>query len=364
MQLHLLLLDEGFMSGALTAIGLRDAGCRVTIAAAVGGRSHYDAQGIAWSLAPSLDSTNLLPTIDALVRQHDVDYVLPLTEPLQALLWDRPMAWSNRIFPRPGSAYRALLRDKYCLSEFVGHRGVRIPKQVRLDDGLEQAIESLGLPMVVKGATGSGGRRTWIVRSLGEARKAVARMRREAAASFAQRYVSGPTFLVGGMFSRGRPLRIYAGVKLAQYPRRTGPASLIDSVRDEELLNEAYRVFAALEWTGVASADFVRDADGRYWFLELNPRPWGSIAAARAAGVDLWSPLVTLLRGEDPEADLRYVEGVAYPIFPLALLSLRSWRSPRGILGIWRAEKSEWRPVGQGLHLTHRLIRMAARWAR
>ena len=34
--------------------------------------------------------------------------------------------------------------------------------------------------------------------------------------------------------------------------------------------------------------DFVRDAAGRYHFLELNPRPWGSIeAAARAAHAGL-----------------------------------------------------------------------------
>src|SRR5690242_5543722 len=224
------------MSGALAAIGLRDAGCRVTIAAAAGGRAHYDALGIAWSLVPTLDSPDFLRTIDALVRQHNVDYVLPLTEPLQALLWDQQMTWGDRIFPRPSARHRALLRDKYSLSAFVSHCGVQIPEQLPLDEAVGAAIESLGLPMVVKGIAGSGGRKTRIVQSLGEATAAAARMRREGMRSFAQRYVSGLTFLVGGTFSQGRPLRIYAGVKLAQYPARTGPASLIESVRDEQLI--------------------------------------------------------------------------------------------------------------------------------
>jgi len=352
------------MSGALTAIGLRDAGCRVTIAAAVGGRAHYDAQRIAWSLVPTLDSPDFLPTTDALVSQLGVDFVLPLTESLQTMLWDREIAWGGRVFPRPDPGRRALLKDKYCLSAFVGERGVRIPEQLRLDDGDDNPVKSLGLPIVVKGVVGSGGRHTRIARSLGAAKVAAARMRGDGIRCFVQRYVTGPTFLVGGMFSRGRPVRIYAGMKRAQYPARTGPASLIESVRDEQLINEASRVFDALEWTGIASADFVRDAKGRYWFLEINPRPWGSIAAANASGVDLWSPMMAMLRGEESPADLRYAEGVAYPIFPLAFLSPRSWRPLSGIVASLRAERKVWRPVGQALHLAHRLARMAGRWAR
>lgn len=352
------------MSGALTAIGLRDAGCRVTIAAAIGGRAHYDARGIAWSLVPRFDSPAFQPTIDALVRQGDVDYVLPLTEPLQALLWGQQLAWSGLVFPRADGEHRALLRDKYCLSEFVGQHGIRVPEQLRLADGVEHAVQALGLPMVVKGVRGSGGRRTWIVRSLGAAKTAAARLRHAGIRFFAQRYVYGSTFLVGGTFRRGRPLRIYAGVKRAQYPPRTGPASLIESVRNEQLIEKASQLFAALDWSGVASADFVRDAKGQFWFLEMNPRPWGSIAAARAAGVDLWTPMVGVLRGEDFPADLRYTEGVGYPILPLAFLSPPSWRSPREIVAALRNESSVWRPFGQALHLTHRLARMAGRWAR
>jgi biotin carboxylase len=271
------------------------------------------------------------------------------------------MAWSDRIFPRPSARYRALLRDKYCLSAFVS-QCAHIPEQRRLDEGVGAAIESLGLPMVVKGVAGSGGRKTRIVRSLGEATAAAARLRREGMPSFAQRYVSGPTFLVGGTFSQGRPLRIYAGVKLAQYPPRTGPASLIESVRDDQLIEQASRVFAALEWSGVASADFVRDAQGRYWFLEMNPRPWGSIAAAKASGVDLWSPLAAMLAGEESSADLRFAEGVAYSIVPLAFLSPGSWFARGGIVSSLRAERNVWLPMGQAFHLTHRLARMASRW--
>ena len=83
----------------------------------------------------------------------------------------------------------------------------------------------------------------------------------------------------------------------------------------------ARRVFRLLEWTGFASADFVRGRDGRYYFLEVNPRPWGSIAAAADAGVDLFTPYVALLRGETVVPDLHCRDGVVSTLFPQRMTS-------------------------------------------
>jgi hypothetical protein len=367
MQLHLLLLDEGFMSGAYTAIGLRDAGCRITIIAGTGGHGHYDGRNIDWSLAPAINSREYLCAIDGLVRRSTYDYVLPLTEPIQALLWDAAPSWSDRIFPPTAKWQRELLRDKRRLAEFAATRGIAVPEHRALpcDDALDTAIASLGKPLVVKGSTGRGGSTTHIVHSLPAAREAMARVRRTGAACFAQRYVAPPTYLAGGIFVAGCPLRLYAGIKVAQHPRLTGPATMMRSLRDERLLNAATTAMRALEWTGIASIDFVRDAAGRYLLLEVNPRPWGSIAAASAAGVDFFAPLAAVLRGEQPVPELGYRAGVECGVFPLALLAAQSWRSPRALRGALRGFRSDrgiWRPWRQARHLVHRLARVAHNW--
>ena len=367
MQLHLLLLDEGFMSGAYTAVGLRDAGCRVTIVGATGGRGHYDGRDIHWSLAPRANSPRYLPSLDRLVRRNTYDYVLPLTEPIQALLWDEAPSWGDRVYPRTAEWQRTLLRDKYRLAEFAALRGIGVPEHRSLSDdaSLANAVESLGLPVVVKGAVGRGGSTTHIARSLAAAREAVTSVRRAGTDAFAQRYIVGQTYLVGGTFRDGCPLRLYAGVKLAQHPRRTGPATIIRSYFDERLLNAATATIAAIGWSGIASMDFVRDTDGRFLLLEVNPRPWGSIGAAAAAGVDLYGPLVELLRDEPPVDDLEFRSDVEHVVFPLALLSSESWRSPASLasaLGELRANSGMWRPLGQARHLTHRLLRVARDW--
>src|SRR5215471_19469359 len=121
---HLLLLDEGFMSGAYTAIGLRDAGCRVTIVAGVGGRGHYDGRNITWSLAPRVANAGFLTAVDGLVRRGEFDRVLPLTEPIQSSLWDAAPEWSDRVFPAVAEWQRVILRDKLRLTEHMRSRGI------------------------------------------------------------------------------------------------------------------------------------------------------------------------------------------------------------------------------------------------
>jgi hypothetical protein len=124
-------------------------------------------------------------------------------------------------------------------------------------------------------------------------------------------------------------------------------------------------VFRELAWTGFASADFMRRRDGSYVLLEINPRPWGSIAAAAAAGVDLFTPFAILISGGSPTVDLTFRSREDCRIFPRYLLSPasyslrgaghalrdllgpqgREWRDPRFLLYALRrmAGPAPWR---------------------
>ena len=41
-----------------------------------------------------------------------------------------------------------------------------------------------------------------------------------------------------------------------------------------------------LEWSGLFMLELLRDGDGKRWFVELNGRAWGSMALARAVGLE------------------------------------------------------------------------------
>jgi hypothetical protein len=334
---RVLLLDEGFVSGALTALGLQRAGCSVDVIAATGGAGVCHTDAGTWRLAPRVGDPELL---DLISRQGEYDVVYAVTEPLQHLL--------------SGS-----LGDKRRTSAQMRAAGVVVPDEHSAENetDLRDATRELGTPLVVKGSVGRGGKTTFIVRSSRDARRAASRIRALGVDPFAQAYIDGVTHLAGGLFENGRALRLYCGAKRVQVPARTGPAAELVSTDDPAFTNVALRAFEASRVTGLASADFIRDERGVYHFIELNPRPWGSIAAARDAGVDLFSPLAALWSGQPIAPDLSFRPGVRSTVFPLSLLSARCWASGNALRSVAAP-----RNLRLAAHLAHRLARVAYNW--
>jgi hypothetical protein len=118
-------------------------------------------------------------------------------------------------------------------------------------------------------------------------------------------------------------------------PPDRGPTVKGVTERPAALLQAAFKVFESFRFTGLADADFILDKrDGRFKFLEINPRVWATIGFAQHAGVDLFTPYRDLARGERVEPDLRYREGIEYHRFAGELRLML--RRPRRLFGFVR----------------------------
>ena len=360
---RVLLLEEGWSQTLDLARALEEAGFAVTVATANGSTASYRRRTVQWCSAPPISSPRFVPHLDRLVAARGFDHVLPLTEAAMRRLWEARPGWSDRIFPATDEAQRRLVRDKHRLVEHMAGHGVAVPRHHRVDAAFDAgaAVRALGLPAVIKEATGDAGTRVCVVETRPELERAVARARALGGDWIVQEHVAGPTYLFGGVFHEGRALRVYAAEKLELYPPRTGPAIRLRSDDHAALLELGRRVLRELRWTGFASADFIRGPDDRHVLLEVNPRLWGSVAGARAAGVDVFTPFAALLAGEVPPADLAFAANRECLIFPRYLLS----PAHRDLAGITRALRDlsapqgrEWRHPGFLWHILHRLYRL------
>ena len=357
-----LIVDEGWNQTLALARSLEHAGFAVTVLTADGGRASYLRRTVQWSSVPLIASAEFLSHLDRWMSTPFA-HVLPLTEDAMWRLADACPAWAARIFPRIDDRQRALLRDKHILIEHLAARDFSVPRHHRLTTAvdLDAVVYDLGLPLVVKGATGAAGSRVRIAESRAAFATAVSRSRELGGDWIAQEYIPGPTCLVGGLFLDGEPLRLYAAEKLEQHPPRTGPAIRLRSDDHAALLDAGMRVFRELRWTGFASADLIRDVDGRHVVLEVNPRLWGSIAGASAAGVDLFAPFAELLAGRIPAPDLSFATDRDCRIFP-QYLRAPHYRGARGAVHAVRDllgdQGRELRHPGFVRYLLGRLYRM------
>lgn len=71
---------------------------------------------------------------------------------------------------------------------------------------------------------------------------------------------------------------------------------------DDEIAAKVSTMLEQVAWRGLFMAEFLRDADGRAWFMELNGRAWGSLALARHRGYEYpaWAVQSALGLPKDP----------------------------------------------------------------
>lgn len=351
--MRVLLVEEGWTQTVDVARALESRGIAVTVLTANGSRARYRRRSVTWLSGPRVTDVALARQVAELA--HGVDRIVPMTERVMARLWDAAHpAIEARLFPATEPWQRALVTDKHRLIDFMRAHGVAVPMQLPL-----ARADELGLPVVFKRSVGAAGTHVHIADTPGARARERARLAHDGGDWIAQEHIPGPTFLVGALVHDGVPLRLYAAEKLEQHPPRTGPAIRLRSCDYPALVDAGLRALALLRWTGLASVDLMRHPDGRYVVLEVNPRPWGSLAGAHAAGVDLISGLADVLAGRVPRADLSYQTEEECLIFPRYLLA-PAYRSVAGLSRALRDLGSEqgrdWRHPGFALHLIRRVL--------
>jgi predicted ATP-grasp superfamily ATP-dependent carboligase len=102
----------------------------------------------------------------------------------------------------------------------------------------------------------------------------------------------------------GRIVVAFSHRRLREKPPSGGVSTLCASAAvPDDLLEPARRFVETLRWSGLAMLEFKRDhRSGRPLLLEVNARPWGSLALAAAAGLDFPGDLLRLTQGVEPQS--------------------------------------------------------------
>jgi hypothetical protein len=146
-------------------------------------------------------------------------------------------------------------------------------------------VEELGLPVVRKLRVGSGGDGVSIITSHDELESLIANDK-HSDQYFFEEFIEGRELQFGGVFG-GRRDDIIVTYETLQRRGALAPASQIRLLEDHGIAETGRRIIAALGITGIMNINVIRDATGRDWVHDVNPRVFGSFLAFRPAGVDL-----------------------------------------------------------------------------
>jgi len=207
-------------------------------------------------------------------------------------------------------------KDKSQTIQIANREGIACPETIFIDDlaGIEQKIQNLAFPAVIKPKESSGSRGIVYVQNKDELIENYSKVHCQYPFPMIQEYIpqGGRACGVFLLFNKNcEPRAIFAHKRLREFPLTGGPSTLRESIHCPELVQTAVKLLKAMKWYGIAMVEFKEDPrDWRFKVMEVNPRFWGSLQLSIIAGVDFPYLLYKTEAEGDIEPVTDYAEGL------------------------------------------------------
>ncbi|MCM3925626.1 pyruvate carboxylase, partial [Frankia sp. AiPs1] len=177
--------------------------------------------------------------------------------------------------------------------------------------GAAQAAEEVGFPLFVKASAGGGGRGLRRVERAADLADAVASASREAAAAFGdgtvflEQAVDRPRHIEVQVFADSYGNIIHLFERDCSVQRRhqkvveIAPAPMLDEALRASICADAVRFAQHVGYVNAGTVEFLLGADGRYTFMEMNPRiQVEHTVTEEVTGVDIVAAQLRIADGE------------------------------------------------------------------
>jgi pyruvate carboxylase subunit A len=191
-------------------------------------------------------------------------------------------------FIGPSPATLALLGNKVKARELAAKVGVPIvPGTSGSVSSLDEALafcRQTGYPVMVKASAGGGGRGLRVVRSDEELKEAMDAGAREALAAFGngelflEKYIERPHHIEFQLLADKKGYIIHLGERDCSIQRRhqklieIAPSLVLTPRLRAEMGEAAITLARAAQFHNTGTIEFLLDQDGKYYFMEMNPR--------------------------------------------------------------------------------------------
>jgi len=297
----ILILDSGEAPYPLTiARSLGSAGYYVILGFSYGSHifpsySRY-CKGYLFYPDPSYALDDFLTFFKSLRGKYN--YIIPTLEKTQiamSMIKDF-MENAGTTIPIPDYEVLSMVINKTDLLELVDKNKIAFPQSIVLTEESEfdKVVKEINIPFIMKTSTEINippgpGKRYFVIKNRISQKDFLTKFRklRVYGPVILQRYVRGTGIGASFIFSRTHKLIAFFGHKrILERFLEGGPSVIAETYFHPEAIEQGMRLLRSLNWQGVAMVEFKLGCDNKLYFMELNPRFWGTLPLAIASGLD------------------------------------------------------------------------------
>jgi carbamoyl-phosphate synthase large subunit len=254
------------------------------------------------ALVPRVDDPGYVPALAALVAEHEVQLVVPLTDLDQEILSIARAELAPALVLAPSPEICRTMGDKYLAHLFFEEHGIPSPRSWLPADVPADAR----FPLLVKVREGFGSRHIHRAANPDELAFFLAYTRVE---SFVQEVCQGEEYSIDVFNDLDG--RCVAAIPRTMIQSKGGESIKGRSLKDRELIEHGAHVAETVGIVGPANVQCFREPDGSLPVTDVNPRFGGAFPLPLAAGSRYPELAIALARGETLEPRLgEFREGI------------------------------------------------------
>lgn len=207
------------------------------------------------------------------------------------------------------------LNNKVSSFKIVNRAGVPTPETIvpQNSNDIYSFIQSVKLPVIIKKGWSRSSEAVAKLdeTNIDEFEKILLKLNLNYGEFIVQKFVEGNTYGVSLLMNRGKTKAIFTHKRLREKIISGGPSTLRISTRNLLLEDYAVKILESVKYHGVAMVEFkLNEQTGEAWFIEVNPRFWGSVGLAINSGVNFPYLLYKMALEGDVQPKDNYKEGV------------------------------------------------------
>jgi predicted ATP-grasp superfamily ATP-dependent carboligase len=344
-----LLVDDGYYGSLAAVRSLRAAGYSPWLAVTEPGTYAARSRAAAGTVSvpnPGFDGEGFVRELAAAAARFSVAAVLPSAEVHFLALAGRGADFPGIALGIPPRESVGRATDKAMLSKLTVAAGLPTPPTAKVVRGDGRAVGVFGFPAIVKPLRSqirnpNGTVSAWSARYVSTERAA-----EEVLGvlpdneGLIQPYIPGRLTSISGVSWEGELICALHQTSPRIWPVPAGVSSYAETIPpNPELERGVGRLLRAIGWSGLFQAQFIRDSRGEHYLIDLNPRIYGSLALAVAAGLNLPGIWADLLLGRRPDVRgyrvgtrFRQEEKDARALGRMLVNGGERWRALRGLV--------------------------------